>query len=117
MLAHELGHSIIFSEVGVPASRADEAIDYGGMHELRGLVRADRELTNGTNQEIIRDCFAWREIAPLPTSILLRPHTLQDCGLRASHLADGMTRAVFTDLEFERLAAMPNLRTGNAHVH
>jgi hypothetical protein len=84
---------------------------------LRGLVRADRELTNGTNQAIIRDCFAWREIAPLPTSILLRPHTLQDCGLRASHLADGMTRAVFTDLEFARLAAMPNLRATNAQAH
>jgi hypothetical protein len=84
---------------------------------LRGLVRADRELTNGTNQQIIRDCFAWREIAPLPTSILLRPHTLQDCGLRASHLADGMTRAVSTDLEFARLAAMPNLGASNAQAH
>jgi hypothetical protein len=67
-------------------------------------------------RDSIRDCFAWREIAPLPTSILLRPHTLQDCGLRASHLADGMTRAVFTDLEFARLAAMPNLRASNAQV-
>jgi hypothetical protein len=36
VLAHELGHSIIFSEVGVPSSVADEAIDYGGMHESAG---------------------------------------------------------------------------------
>ena len=36
VLAHELGHSIIFSEVGVPASPADEAVDYGGMHESSG---------------------------------------------------------------------------------
>jgi hypothetical protein len=62
---------------------------------LRGLMRADREVSGGANQPIIRDCFAWREIAPVPTSILLRPHTLQDCGLRAAPLADGRTRAVF----------------------
>ena len=31
VLAHELGHSIIFSEVGFPSSPADEGIDYGGM--------------------------------------------------------------------------------------
>ncbi|MGH4004676.1 MAG: hypothetical protein ACRDSO_11280, partial [Pseudonocardiaceae bacterium] len=43
---------------------------------LRGLMRADRELTDGTNRPIIRDCFAWREIAPVPTSILLRPHAV-----------------------------------------
>jgi hypothetical protein len=49
---------------------------------LRALMRADREITSGTNQPIIRDCFAWREIAPVPNSLLLRPHTLQDCGLR-----------------------------------
>lgn len=36
VLAHELGHSIIFSQVGVPASPLDEAIDYGGMHESAG---------------------------------------------------------------------------------
>ena len=36
VLAHELGHSIIFAEVGVPEHPADEAIDYGGMHESSG---------------------------------------------------------------------------------
>jgi hypothetical protein len=36
VLAHELGHSIIFSEVGFPSSPLDEAIDYGGMHESSG---------------------------------------------------------------------------------
>lgn len=36
VLAHELGHSIIFSEVGVPSNPMDEAIDYGGMHESSG---------------------------------------------------------------------------------
>lgn len=36
VLAHELGHSIIFSQVGVPESPRDEAIDYGGMHESAG---------------------------------------------------------------------------------
>ena len=36
VLAHELGHSIIFSQVGVPDDPADEAIDYGGMHESCG---------------------------------------------------------------------------------
>jgi len=64
---------------------------------LRALTRADREITSGANQPIIRDCFAWREIAPAPTSLLLRPHTLHDCGLRESRAADGMTRAVFPD--------------------
>lgn len=52
-------------------------------HEIRSrLMRADREITGGANQSIIRDCFAWREITPVPTSLLLQPHTLQDCGLR-----------------------------------
>ena len=36
VLAHELGHSIIFSQVGVPNNPADIAIDYGGMHESAG---------------------------------------------------------------------------------
>jgi hypothetical protein len=36
VLAHELGHSIIFSQVGVPNSPVDEGIDYGGMHESAG---------------------------------------------------------------------------------
>jgi hypothetical protein len=36
VLSHELGHSIIFSQVGVPQNPSDEAIDYGGMHESSG---------------------------------------------------------------------------------
>jgi hypothetical protein len=36
VLAHELGHSIIFAQVGVPSSQTDPAIDYGGMHESAG---------------------------------------------------------------------------------
>lgn len=36
VLAHELGHSILFSEVGVPSSPMDEGIDYDGMHESAG---------------------------------------------------------------------------------
>lgn len=36
VLAHELGHSIIFSEVGFPSSPADDGIDYGGMQESSG---------------------------------------------------------------------------------
>ncbi|MGY1617384.1 hypothetical protein ACI797_11660 [Geodermatophilus sp. SYSU D00691] len=76
---------------------------------LRGLIRADRELTGGENQSIIRDCFAWREISPVPTSLLLRPHTLQDCGLRAMQAADGATRTILTDEAAARLA------TGDGH--
>ena len=66
---------------------------------LRGLIRADRELTSGNNQEIIRDSFAWREITPVPTSLLLRPHTLQDCGLRTADAPDAATatRRTVTD--------------------
>ena len=65
-------------------------------HEvLRGLMRADGELTGGLNHSILRECFAWREIGPGPTSVLLRPHTLQDCGLRSAPSADLGTRAVF----------------------
>lgn len=63
---------------------------------LRGLMRADRDITGGTNRSIIRECFAWREIAPAPTSILLQPHTLQDCGVTASR-SDGVTRALVRD--------------------
>lgn len=36
VLAHELGHSIVFSEVGVPSNPADPAVDYGGLHESAG---------------------------------------------------------------------------------
>jgi hypothetical protein len=61
---------------------------------LRGLIRADRDLTGGQNQPIIRACFAWREIAPVPTSLLLRPHTLRDCGLRSAQASDAATRVV-----------------------
>ena len=62
---------------------------------LRGLMRADRELTEGRNHSIIRACFAWREIAPVPTSLLTRPHTLQDCGLRATPSTNGMATSVY----------------------
>ncbi|BAL88605.1 hypothetical protein AMIS_33850 [Actinoplanes missouriensis 431] len=48
---------------------------------LRTLLDADRTLTGGVNAAIIRSCFAWREIAPVPTSMLLRQHTLASCGL------------------------------------
>jgi hypothetical protein len=48
---------------------------------LRGLLRADGAIDQGANHAIIRDCFAWREIAPVPHSIVLRPHTLRSCGL------------------------------------
>ncbi|GIF44468.1 hypothetical protein Axi01nite_87790 [Actinoplanes xinjiangensis] len=50
---------------------------------LRTLLAADREITGGENVPIIRSCFAWREIAPVPTSLMLRQHTLVDCGLTA----------------------------------
>lgn len=36
VLSHELGHSIIFSRVGVPRFKFDPGIDYGGMHESAG---------------------------------------------------------------------------------
>lgn len=36
VLAHELGHSIVFSEVGIPKSRERRTADYGGMHESFG---------------------------------------------------------------------------------
>ena len=51
---------------------------------LRAVLDADRELTDGENATIIRDCFAWREIAPVPTSLLMRQHTLADCGLEGA---------------------------------
>ena len=49
---------------------------------LRGLLRADRNesVSGGKYQETIRECFAWREISLLPGSMLLRPHTLRECG-------------------------------------
>ena len=36
VLAHELGHGIIFSQVGIPSAPGDEAVDYGGLHESAG---------------------------------------------------------------------------------
>jgi hypothetical protein len=61
---------------------------------LRGLIDADRVLNRGENHSIIRECFAWREIVPVPTSLLLRPHSLSDCGLRSSRGASPVTRAI-----------------------
>jgi hypothetical protein len=73
---------------------------------LRGLMQADREIAGGVNQSIIRECFVWREIAPVPTSLLLRSRTLQDCGLRTAPSTapsvDGMTRAMFMDVRSVR---------------
>lgn len=49
---------------------------------LRALLRADRDPTvsGGHLQQTIRECFAWRGIGPVPGSLLLRPHTLKECG-------------------------------------
>ncbi|WP_328468058.1 hypothetical protein OHA21_50730 [Actinoplanes sp. NBC_00393] len=51
---------------------------------LRTMLQADRDLTGGVNAAIIRECFAWREIAPLPTSLMLRQHTLASCGFETA---------------------------------
>lgn len=73
----------------------DLSPDFLTYHDvLRGLVRADRRITGGANQPIIRDCFAWREIAPVPDSLLLRPHSLADCGLRTQQATESPTRVV-----------------------
>jgi hypothetical protein len=53
---------------------------------LRALLRADRDpnVSDGEHQQTIRECFAWREISLVPGSMLLRPHTLNECALNAS---------------------------------
>lgn len=80
------------------ATWGDLSPDFLTYHDvLRGLVRADRRITGGANQPIIRDCFAWREIAPVPDSLLLRPHTLADCGLRTQQATESPTRVVLVD--------------------
>jgi hypothetical protein len=81
------------------ATWGDLSPDFLTYHDiLRTLIRADRAISGGVNQSIIRACFAWREIAPIPTSLLLRQHTLQDCGLRTASLADiSLTRAIFNN--------------------
>jgi hypothetical protein len=50
---------------------------------LRALLRADRDaaVSGGKHQDTIRACFAWRGINLLPTSFLMRPRTLRECGL------------------------------------
>ena len=40
VLVHEFGHSIVFSQVGVPSNPSDPAIDYGGLHEASGDLTA-----------------------------------------------------------------------------
>lgn len=62
--------------------------DFLSYHDiLRKLLRADRELGQ-EHQETIRSCFAWREIMPSPGSMLLRPHSLRECGLDATGSVD-----------------------------
>jgi hypothetical protein len=80
---------------------------------LRGLLQADRDITGGANVPIIRECFAWREIAPVPTSLLMRPHTLQNCGLAAAEPIDARARGVFSD-GTARATAPVQRRAGNA---
>ena len=50
---------------------------------LRGLLRSDRDprASGGKHQDTIRSCFAWRGINLLPSSFLLKPRTLRECGL------------------------------------
>ena len=72
------------------SSISPDFLTYHGM--LRAILSADRELTGGANGQIIRECFAWREIAPVPTSMLLRPHTLTSCGLAAAEPPRPLTR-------------------------
>jgi hypothetical protein len=56
--------------------------DFLSYHDfLRQLLKSDREL-GGEHQKTIRECFSWREITLLPNSILLKPHTLKECGLQ-----------------------------------
>ena len=64
---------------------------------LRGLVRADRRVTGGADQPITRDGFAWREIAPVPDSLLLRPRSLAACGLQTQQATDSPTRVLLVD--------------------
>jgi len=65
---------------------------------LRGLLRADREISGGEHQETIRTCFAWREISLIPGSLLLRPHTIEDCGLAMDYDAvDGLIERLKQD--------------------
>ena len=56
---------------------------------LRALLRADRNpgISNGKHQDTIRACFAWRGINLIPTSLLLRPRTLRECGLTPAPLS------------------------------
>jgi hypothetical protein len=63
------------------SSISPDFLTYHGM--LRAILAADREVSGGENAAIIRSSFAWREIAPVPTSLMLRPHTLTTCGLAA----------------------------------
>ncbi|HEX2193123.1 MAG TPA: hypothetical protein VHH09_07995 [Acidimicrobiales bacterium] len=80
---------------------------------LRGLMRSDWEVSNGAHQEIIRACFAWREIAPVPNSVLLRPHTLQDCGLRGGPVTNGVTPKAYASAD--RLRALRSHDLLGAH--
>lgn len=60
---------------------SDLSPDYLAYHDvLRALLRADRATAEGANQDTIRSCFAWREISLAPDSVLLTPHSLDNCG-------------------------------------
>jgi hypothetical protein len=81
--------------------------DFMSYHDiLRELMRSDRQITGGKNLTIIRECFAWREIAPVPDSILMRPHTLRRCGL--------MPEAARVGVEYSVVAAETDSRASAA---
>lgn len=67
-------------------------LSYHGV--LRALVRVDQQITGGANADILRDSFGWRQIGPGPASPAMRPHRLEDCGLRAPEPRTAATRLV-----------------------
>jgi hypothetical protein len=86
------GHEDEFKEALLPArdylgrllavTRGNLSPDFLTYHDiLRALMRADREVSDAAHQSIIRACFAWREITPIPGSLLLIPRNLTDFGL------------------------------------
>jgi hypothetical protein len=83
------------------ATWSDLSPDYLAYHDvLRALLRADRAIGDGANQETIRSCFAWREISLAPDSVLLTPHSLDDCG-RGGAVSKGLG-----DFDDDRLKEM-----------
>lgn len=97
VLAHELGHSIIFSQVGFPDTAAEATAEYGGFHESAGDLTA---LVAALHFDSVVD-----HLLGSSSGNLFTPNELE----RVGELSDGdVIRSAFNDLRVGDVGLEPH---------